>query len=139
MPRIKGYNPQGGRNKFIIDWKVVDHFLMCGCTGTQVAAKIGVSADTLYDRVMQEFGVSFSEYLQEKRSTGETLVKEAQFDEAVRKRNTTMLVWVGKQLCGQTEKQEVRHEGNIPIQVVSYNGKPLEKWKDEKEGSDKSS
>lgn len=120
-----------GRKKYDIDWKVVDHFLTCGCTGTQVAAKIGIGPDCLYFRVKEEFGVDFSAYRQQKRSAGETLVKEAQFDEAVRKRNTSMLIWVGKQMLGQSEKQEVTHDGKVPVQIVSYNGKKLEPWTDD--------
>lgn len=125
-----------GRKKYNIDWKVVDHYLTCGCSGAQVAAKIGIGSDCLYLRVKEEFGVDFSAYMQQKRATGETLVKEAQFDEAVRKRNTSMLIWIGKQMLGQSERQEVAHSGNIPIQIVSYNGKELEPWKDEKEGKE---
>lgn len=134
-----GRKPGSGRKRCEVDWKVVDHFLTCGCTGTQVAAKLGISPDTLYLRVKEEFKMDFTAYMQEKRATGETLVKEAQFDEAVRKRNTSMLIWVGKQMLGQSEKQEVSHSGNAPIQVVSYNGKELEPWKDDKKGNDKPS
>lgn len=124
-----------GRKKIIIEWDKVNHYLTCGCLGTQVAAKIGVSADTLYDRVKEEFGVDFSEYMRQKREIGEVLVKEAQFDEAVRQRNISMLIWVGKQMLGQSEKQEVKHQGQIPVQIISYNGKELEPWKDKEEGN----
>lgn len=125
--------PGAGKPRHNIDWERVDHFLTCGCSGTQTASKLGIHPETLYNNVVKKFGVGFQEYMRSKRECGEVLVKEAQFDEAVRKRNTSMLIWVGKQLLGQSEKQEVKHEGQVPIQVVSYNGKKLEPWKDEKE------
>lgn len=129
MPRLPG----AGQPKHHIDWNKVDHYLTCGASGSQVAHRLGIHPETLYDRVSKEHGMSFQEYKRQKRECGEVLVKEAQFDEAVRKRNVSMLIWVGKQMLGQTEKQAVKHEGDVPIQVVSFNGKPLKPWKNDEE------
>ena len=54
-----------------INWDEVDKYLQAGCSGTQVAAIIGVSPDTLYRRCQSERGANFSVISQEKRAKGD--------------------------------------------------------------------
>lgn len=118
----------GGPPQKIIDWEKVDQLLIAGCKGTEIAAHLGIHSDTLYLRCDKEKGVSFSTYLQEKRAVGNTLLRAAQFDEAVRKRDRGMLVWLGKNRLEQSDKEEVRHKGNIPVEVVNFADKDIQTW-----------
>ena len=40
-----------GRTRAIIDWDKVDHLIVTGSNGVQVAANLGICADTLYRHV----------------------------------------------------------------------------------------
>ena len=129
MARILKRKPKAAnRPKFDINWKHVDDLLAAGCLGTEIAATLGIHPDTLYRRCEIENKVPFSNYLQEKRAKGETILRAAQYDEAVRGRNTTLLIWLGKQRLGQLEKQNVEHSGQMPIQIINYSDKQIEQW-----------
>lgn len=87
-----------------IDWNRVDRLLVCGCTGTEIAANFDIHHDTFYRRVEEKYGVSFTAYSSEKRQLGDTLLREAQFEKALEKDNT-MMIWLGKQRLEQHEPE----------------------------------
>ncbi len=122
---------KSGRKPSVIDWEKVDNLLISGCQGTEVAAHFGVHAETLYRRCEKDKKVGFAAYSQQKRSSGNCLIRAAQFDEAVRKRDRGMLIWLGKNRLGQSDKAEVAHKREMPIQIVNYGDKPIAPWKDE--------
>lgn len=105
---------QPGRPEISIDMKVVEHYLICGCSGTEVAAVIGVHPDTLYERVQRETGKLFSNYSAECRQKGDSVLREAQYIKAVgnKKKGTTgdntMLVWLGKNRLLQRDAPETQ-------------------------------
>ncbi len=92
-----------GRPLKEIDWKIVDHKLRAGCSGTTIAAVFGIHADTLYERILKDFGLSFSAYSQQKRMEGDDCIKTTQYEEATVEKNTTLLVWLGKVRLDQKE------------------------------------
>jgi|HubBroStandDraft_2_1064218.scaffolds.fasta_scaffold116109_2 hypothetical protein len=96
----KGLPPNGPVKQ--IDWDLVDEMLKKGCVGTQIAARIGIHADTLYHRCEDEKGVLFSAYAQQKREKGDALLHETQFNLAM-KEDRGMLIWLGKQRLGQKD------------------------------------
>ena len=104
MARKLVRDPNGLKPLKKIDWKHVDRLLQCGCSGMQVAANIGIGSTTLYERCQQEKGMHFSEYAQEKRATGESLLLEAQFSKAVDLKDSQMLLWLGKVILKQTDQ-----------------------------------
>lgn len=92
-----------GRPKLEINWEKVGQWIMAGATATQVAASIGVSPDTLYTRCKQDLKQDFTAFCQEKRAEGERLINNTQFEVACKNKNVTMLIWLGKQRCGQRD------------------------------------
>jgi predicted nucleic-acid-binding Zn-ribbon protein len=96
----------------VIDWKQVD--LMCAvqCTGEEMASILGIHYDTLATACKREKGCTFSEYFEQKRSTGKMSLRRQQFTIAM-KGNPTMLVWLGKNWLGQTDKVETINEHKI--------------------------
>lgn len=88
-----------------IDWARVDKLLMAGCLGTEIAATFDMHPDTLYRRVEEKYKMGFTAYCSEKRSLGDALLREVQYDKALEKDNT-MLVWLGKNRLDQSEKRE---------------------------------
>jgi hypothetical protein len=86
-----------------IDWNLVDKLIQCGNDGVRVAANLGIHPDTLYNRCKAEHGSDYSAYQAEKRAKGVSLLLAKQYEVAM-KGNTTMLIWVGKQMAGQKEQ-----------------------------------
>ena len=114
-----------------IDWEKVENLLIGGANGTQVAASLGICPDTLYLRCKAVFKMDFSAYLQQKKEKGNTMLHVAQF-KAAKDGNVPMLIWLGKQRLGQSDKTEVKSDitskgeklnGIIPIQWVNDSDK----------------
>lgn len=100
-----------------INWGLVEEYLIAGCSGAEIAAMIGISAPTLYDRCQTDNGLMFSEYSQQKREKGDLILKKVQYETAIKDKDRTMLIWLGKQRLGQKEKaeQDIKVDGGINI------------------------
>jgi hypothetical protein len=97
------------RPEIPIDWEIVDQMLIAGCLGTEVAARFAMHPNTFYDRVVSKFGMSFTEFMQEKRAVGEASLKQRQYEKAMGitdKGDNTLLVWLGKVRLSQKENQD---------------------------------
>ena len=119
MGKEEKKNP-GGRPPKILndeDWKKVNSFLQAQCEGSKIARYFGMSPDTLYDKVVEkygeEYGIStFSAYADIKRGEGVELLRRKQFDKAMGG-DSTMLIWLGKQILGQKDTKELT--GNLNV------------------------
>jgi hypothetical protein len=65
------------------------------CTSDEIAAILGISRSTLYER--------FPDALKNGRQVGKQSLRRAQWD-AARAGNPAVLIWLGKQYLGQTDK-----------------------------------
>jgi len=92
----------GGRPEITIDWKQVDNLLLAGCSGSEIAAYLGIHKDTLYDQTLRHFKVSFTDYSVEKRQKGESILRAKQF-ELASKGDKMMLIWLGKNRLRQKD------------------------------------
>ena len=101
-----------GRKRFDIDWKKVGQLLEAGCSGAEVAASMGMDRNTLYKAFKRDHKIDFSAYLQEKRSSGNTILRAAQFKTAIGG-NVSMQIWLGKNRLDQTDKNETRLSGGL--------------------------
>jgi len=101
--------PKGSR--ISIDWEEVAKFLVAGCRGAEVAAYLGINAETLYRRCKKDLGREFIEYVAEKRQKGNSLLMLKQFQVAM-SGNVPMLIWSGKQRLGQEDKPKKDEEFN---------------------------
>ena len=61
---------------------------------------------------------NYSEFLTKGRGELKKRLRQTQYEVAVDDRNVTMLIWLGKQILGQTEKAELQM--NRPIEEVEY-------------------
>lgn len=102
------------RPKKNIDWRDVDKYLIAGATGTEVASMLGIHPDTLYLRCKEEHNIGFSDYLQQKREKGDSMLKLKQFEQAM-EGDRGMLIWLGKNRLDQSDKREVKHDANIGV------------------------
>ena len=86
-----------------INWDQVDELCKIQCTGPEIIAVLGISDDTLYKRCMEDHGVKLSTYIKSKSQVGKASLRRAQFKNAL-KGNSTMQVWLGKQMLNQGDK-----------------------------------
>ena len=107
MAKKKG----AGRPKAAIDWKKVDKALEQGANGVQVAAMLGVHPETLYERCKADNKTNFTDYLTQKRESGNQQLLGMQF-QAAKEGSVPMLIWLGKQRLGQKDKKDLDHTTN---------------------------
>ena len=80
-----------------------------GCTNKEIADIVGCSHDTLTRR--------FSEDLEAGRRQGKASLRRKQYELAM-SGNAAMLIWLGKQVLGQSEKQEITQTGPIVLDLT---------------------
>lgn len=91
--------------KIIIDWNKVGKLLNAQCSGVSIASILGIHENTLYDRCRLDLNMEFMVFSAKKKSEGLELLKAKQFENAMTG-NTTMQIWLGKQLLGQRDQIE---------------------------------
>lgn len=87
------------------DWRQIEAMCAMMCTGEEIASVLGVSYDTLERRVKEKYNISCADYIKEKSAGGRASLRRHQYKLA-EAGNATMLIWLGKQYLGQTDKQE---------------------------------
>jgi IS30 family transposase len=102
-----------------VDWIKVDKLLEAGCSGVEIAASLGIHPQTLYDRCEKEKDTEFSVYSQQKKQSGDTLLRNAQFEKALDKDNM-MLIWLGKQRLDQREPEPRTLEACKPALLAYF-------------------
>lgn len=108
---------EGGRPQTQIDYKVLDGLCAIQCTEAEIAGVMHIDIDTLAAAILRDFGLSFSDYFEQKRAFGKSSLRRKQYQAAVEHGNVTMLVWLGKQWLGQTDKSQVDLGGVDEIHV----------------------
>lgn len=108
-----------------IDWDRVDKLLEAGCHGTEICAHFDLTADRFYDRVKEKYGMSFTEYSQEKRQKGDSILRETQFNKAIDGDNM-MLIWLGKNRLGQRDKEE-KNDNQEAVELIRKIAERLKK------------
>ena len=72
-------------------------------TLVEIAAFFEVSEDTIERRVKETYGVTFAEHYKSMSGSGKISLRRKQMDVAL-SGNVSMLIWLGKQYLGQTDK-----------------------------------
>lgn len=92
----------GGRQPIPLDWAYIDKSLQACCSGVSIARDLGIHHETLYNRVQDRYGMSFTDYSTKQREKGDDMLRKAQFEKALDKDNT-MLIWLGKNRLRQRD------------------------------------
>ena len=100
-----------GRPLADIDWEKVDSMCKIQCTGEEIASVLDIHYDTLHNACKREKGMNFSDYLPQKALSGKASLRRTQWKTATGG-NATMQIWLGKNMLGQTDKQEIDHNVN---------------------------
>lgn len=97
--------------KIPIDMEQVRKLAAIDCTNAEIAAVLKISIGTLERRCRQAIA--------EGKEEGKASIRRKQF-EIAQKGNVAMLIWLGKQRLGQTDKQDtqLQHSGEQVIRVI---------------------
>lgn len=90
--------PRIGRPPLDVNTEVVEGMAIVGATNTEIAEFCGCSVDTLTRR--------FADILVKSRAGRKAKLRRAQYQVAL-KGNPAMLIWLGKNELGQSDKVEV--------------------------------
>jgi hypothetical protein len=103
----KPSGPEGGAPEIVIDMAALQSLVEIQCTAEECASVMGISVDTI-DRRLKEAGYAgFADFYKKHMDSGKTSLRRAQWKAATIDHNPTMLVWLGKQVLGQKDRQEV--------------------------------
>ena len=90
-----------GRPKIELDPKQVETLAGLQLSYDEMGAVLGCSPDTL--------SRNYADPIKRGRENAKASLKRKQFEVAM-KGHVTMLIWLGKQYLGQSDKQETKHE-----------------------------
>jgi len=104
----KSGKKKGGRPAIRLDTEIIENMAAIHCTNREIAEVLGVSVDTLQR--------NFPSFLQKGRARGKAKLRRMQW-QAAENGNSTMLVWLGKNILQQTD-QPLDTEDNQPLPFV---------------------
>ena len=113
------YKPKMGRPLTVIDWGQVDKLFALQCTGEEISGYLGISYDTLERAMKREYDLTFAEYSKQKGSVGKISLRRRQWKTS--EHNPTMQIWLGKQMLGQIDKQDLTIHGEAPSLTINFN------------------
>ena len=109
-------DPKGGAPRKEIDYDLLDNLARIHCTAEECAGVLGVGTTVLRERIKQR-GIDegtgdegFRDLYKRLSPAGKAALRRLQWKSAERL-NTTMLIWLGKQWLGQTDKLDMEHHG----------------------------
>ena len=114
MFTIAPKNPEG-RPPAVIDLLTVERAASIGCTVEDIAALLGLSRKTIYNHMEQD--PELAEAMDRGRGMGRASLRRMQWEKA-EVGDTSMLIWLGKVLCGQRDSSVVA--------VTGANGGPVQ-------------
>jgi len=94
------------RPRKVIDERQVEALASIMCTNAEIAAVLDCSSDTLERR--------FTAVLEKGRLKGKQSLRRKQYQLAM-DGNATLLIWLGKQHLGQSERQETALTGGVNL------------------------
>ena len=108
----------GGRPRLYIDLRQVEELARIGCTDADMAAVLGVSVDTLQRRKRES--EEFRGLIEKGHASLRNSLRRLQVKKAL-EGNTTMLIWLGKQLQGQSDRESLQmgqDPDSGPVRIV---------------------
>jgi hypothetical protein len=101
------------KNNLLIDWEFVDRRLSEGCSGTEIAASIGVCFRTLSRRCRKDRGIAFEELGQAMRAKGVAFAKSVFYRKAFVEKDTASAIFWMKNNAGWTDRRQVEQNVNV--------------------------
>lgn len=105
---------KGGRPRWELDdvrFQKLRRMVSRMATAEECAAAFGIDEKTLTSRLKERGFSGFSEFFRKHNAGGKISLRRAQYITAVKDRNPTMLIWLGKQYLDQKDITQHRHVG----------------------------
>ncbi|MCK4822346.1 hypothetical protein KA005_41670 [bacterium] len=96
----------GGAPAIVIDWELFAKYCQSQCTEEEIANYFQCSIQTINRKCKEKFGLTFVDTFKKESVGGLCSLRRAQWSKAVDGENATMLIWLGKQFLGQSDKIE---------------------------------
>lgn len=93
----------------------MDSLCQIMCTQEEIGHIIDCDVETLQAACRRDKKMDFSAYYKKKSAPGKMSLRRKQFEMALVHGNITMLIWLGKQQLGQSEKIENTEEGGAAL------------------------
>jgi hypothetical protein len=107
---------KGGRPETQIDWEILDKLCQLQCTQKEIAYFFDCTDDTIQNLCIKHKNKGFSEYYAQKAVVGKIAVRRKQLQIA-ETGNTTMLIWLGQNWLGQSNRETVTNDSEKEIKV----------------------
>lgn len=105
------------RGEIPLDWTRLNQYLELGARLIDCSEFLSVSEDKIQDQIKRHHAMTFMEYRDKKMAKMRLRVLQKQFDVAMQG-NVAMLIWLGKQILGQTEKIEQQNTETTPQRLI---------------------
>ena len=105
-----------GRPKIDLNLEELERLSRLNCTMPEISAYFDIPLRTLEDKFANELDVRKA--IEKGRATGKLSLRRRQIQIMEETNNPTMAIWLGKQMLGQTDKQEIIQEINIEDRKV---------------------
>ncbi len=105
-----------GRPKINLNLEELERLSRLNCTMPEISAYFDIPLRTLEDKFTNE--VDVRKAIEKGRATGKLSLRRRQIQIMEETNNPTMAIWLGKQMLGQTDKQEIVQDINIEDRKV---------------------
>jgi hypothetical protein len=95
-----------GKPLINIDWDEIEKLCKLDCNGEEISAFLGIGYNTLERACKRVHKMAIGDYIKEKRGAGNVSLRRRQYKAAM-DGDRTMLIWLGKQRLGQSDKQVI--------------------------------
>ena len=112
-----------GPPRLVFDIETAKRAASIGCTSDEIAAVLGIARSSYYNHLNDD--PSLREALDEAAANGKATLRRLQWQRASQG-SDTMLIWLGKQLLGQTDRQELTGKDGGPLSYVVRAPTPVE-------------
>ena len=92
---------QVGRPKLVVDLQILGNLAQIGCPNYEIASVLGISQRTLKR--------NFANFIEENREKGKASLRKKMWDNAVKKDNTHMQIWLSKNYLNMRDKVETQN------------------------------
>ena len=103
------------RPKKEIDKNIFENLCRIQCTKDEICGVFECDEKTLTRWCNDTYSEGFSDIFKKKSKAGKISLRRLQW-KAAQSGNVTMLIWLGKQYLGQTDKQEISTQE--PVQII---------------------
>ena len=113
-------------NRKNIDFDLIGQLAAIQCTEDEIAFVLKCSVQTLRNHCVRTQSCILGDFLENHRGGGRVSLRRKQFEIAM-SGDKTLLIWLGKQYLGQSDKQEVAStiSGNIKLSAEDLSDEEL--------------